>query len=108
MSVLLPAPFSPASACTSPARIASETPRRTACRPNDLCIPRSSTTSRIGPALPSAVVLPAREERRDALHDLVLDVLGDAAARALVALRREARAAELGAVRLVGEAHRRR
>src|ERR1700704_2778435 len=41
-SVLLPAPFSPTSACTSPARTSKSIPRRARTAPNDLVTPRSS------------------------------------------------------------------
>src|SRR2546428_2373618 len=46
--VLLPAPFSPTSACTSPAWTSKSTPRSARTAPNDLVTPRSS---RIGSTL---------------------------------------------------------
>ena len=43
ISVLLPAPFSPSTACTSPARTSRSTPRRTTTGPNDFSIPASAS-----------------------------------------------------------------
>src|SRR5437868_6002242 len=76
-SVLLPAPFSPSSACTSPAAASKWTPSFASTPGNRFVIPRMTTAARFGAAVavsPSSNALLAGRAADHALHEPVHSV----------------------------------